>query len=135
LEPDCWFMERAGMAGGTRRVALELWGGALPDRPPAELVRELYRAENDGKPEPSGSQDMIGLIYPGISRLDYDARHEDGYFPVHIESCRDPVWFSAGSLMVALAASRFNGNRTRMASASSFRRSIIRRLTMRLRSR
>jgi hypothetical protein len=72
-------------------VALELWGGVLPERPPEELVRELYKAENDGNPEPSGSQDMIGLIYLGVSRLDYDARHEGGLFPVHIESTRDPA--------------------------------------------
>ena len=38
------------------------------------------------QPEPSGSQDMIGLIYPGVSRLDYGAAHEGGYFPAHIES-------------------------------------------------
>jgi hypothetical protein len=91
LEPDRWFMERAGMASGTRRVALELWDGVLPKRTPEELVRELYKAENDGNPEPSGSQDMIGLIYPGVSRLDYDARHEGGFFPAHVESTCDPV--------------------------------------------
>jgi hypothetical protein len=86
LEADCWFMDRAGMASGTRKVALRLWNGALPDRPREELVRELYRAENGECAEPSGSQDMIGLIYPGVSRLDYDAVHEGGYFPVRIES-------------------------------------------------
>ncbi len=86
LEPDRWFMDRAGIASGTRKVALRIWNGALPDRPREDLVRELYQAENDGRPEPSGSQDMIGLIYPGVSRLDYDAAHEGGYFPVHIES-------------------------------------------------
>ena len=32
-------------------------------------------------------QDMIGLIHPGISRLDYDATHEGGIFPRHIERC------------------------------------------------
>ena len=86
LEPDCWYMERAGMATGTRNVALHRWPDGLPDRPPAELVRELYDAENRGKAEPSGSQDMIGLIYPGISRLDYDFQHAGGVFPCHIES-------------------------------------------------
>ena len=89
LEPDCWFMNRAGIASGTRNIALRLWEGALPDRPRDELVRELYRVENEGKDEPSGSQDMIGLIYPGVNRLDYDAAHEGGYFPVHIESTCD----------------------------------------------
>jgi hypothetical protein len=33
---------------------------------------------------------MVGIIYPGISRLDYDSNFECGYFPVHIESNTDP---------------------------------------------
>ncbi len=41
--------------------------------------------------EPSGSQDMCGLIYPGISRLDYDVSVEGGWFPAHVESTCDPV--------------------------------------------
>jgi hypothetical protein len=72
-------------------VASELWSDTLPDRNPLELVRELYAAENDGRPEPSGSQDMIGLIYPGINRLDYDFGCEGGFFPLHIESNNDPA--------------------------------------------
>jgi hypothetical protein len=90
LEPTVHFMERAGMATGTRRVAIRLWNGRLADRDPTDLVRELYAAENDDQAEPSGSQDMIGLIYPGISRLDYDPQHEGGLFPSHIESTSDP---------------------------------------------
>ena len=90
VEPVIWFMDRCGMAGSTRRIATKLWNGALPERSPAELVRELYAAENAGRDEPSGSQDMAGLIYPGISRLDYDASVEGGVFPAHVESIRDP---------------------------------------------
>ena len=90
LAPVVRFMDRCGMATGTRKVAMKLWNGTLPEREPAALTRELYAAENNDKPEPSGSQDMIGLIYPGISRLDYDADFEGGYFPVHIESTCDP---------------------------------------------
>lgn len=88
--PDRWFMDRSGIASGTRKIATAIWNGQLPDRPYGELVRELYRAENEGKPDPSGSQDMIGLIYPGVSRLDYDFAVEEGYFPAHIESNCDP---------------------------------------------
>jgi hypothetical protein len=91
LEPNLWFMDRCGMASGTRKVALKLWGGELPDRDPAALVKELYQVENEGKPEPSGSQDMIGLIYPGVCRLDYTPKVEGGYFPAHIESNCDPA--------------------------------------------
>lgn len=91
LEPTFRFMDRAGMATGTRYVALRLWNGRLPDRDPAELVKELYAEENRDKPEPSGSQDMIGLIYPGVCRLDFDFEHEGGIFPCHIESNNDPA--------------------------------------------
>jgi hypothetical protein len=67
-----------------------LWDRRLPNRNLAQLVKELYAAENRGRTEPSGSQDMIGLIYPGVSRLDFDASFEGGIFPRHIESNNDP---------------------------------------------
>ncbi len=86
LEPTFRVMDRAGCASGTRDVATRLWRGRLPDRPREELVRELYEAENQGKAEPSGSQDMIGLVYPGINRLDYDFAANGGVFPSHIET-------------------------------------------------
>lgn len=88
IEPDFRPMDRSGIASGTRAIAMKLWKGRIPNRPLDQLVRELYAAENEGKAEPSGSQDMIGLIYPGVSRLDYDFHVEGGVFPVHIESCK-----------------------------------------------
>jgi len=89
LEPTFRVMDRAGCASGTRAVAMRLWRGRLPNRPADELVRELYQAENKGRADPSGSQDMIGLVYPGISRLDYDYAVDGGVFPAHIESLND----------------------------------------------
>ncbi|HSV72980.1 MAG TPA: hypothetical protein VLH79_04410 [Chthonomonadales bacterium] len=91
LRPCLRYMDRAGLAAGTRRIARALWDGAVPAGEPSALVRELYAAENTGKAEPSGSQDMIGLIYPGISRLDYRADHESGLFPAHIETENRPA--------------------------------------------
>jgi hypothetical protein len=91
LEPLVRYMDRSGFATGTRAVAQRLWGETIPsDRPPPDLVRELYAAENEGVAAPSGSQDMCGLVYPGISRLDYDASVDGGWFPAHVESTRDP---------------------------------------------
>jgi len=90
LEPSFRFMDRCGMGTSTRNVARQLWGNQLPAGNPAKLVRQLYQAENLGKTEPSGSQDMAGLIYPGINRLDFDSNFEGGIFPVHVESCQDP---------------------------------------------
>lgn len=90
IEPDFRPMDRSGIASGTRAVAMRIWRGKLPGRAPEALVRELYKAENKGKAEPSGSQDMIGLVYPGINRLDYSFKIQGGIFPLHIESCNSP---------------------------------------------
>ena len=105
IEPDFRPMDRSGLASGTRVVAMKLWKGKLPQRPLDELVRELYAAENKGKAEPSGSQDMIGLIYPGINRLDYDFNINGGVFPSHIESCNRPrvaQWLSRVLHLIAV---------------------------------
>jgi hypothetical protein len=87
IEPNFRPMDRSGIASGTRHIAMRIWKGKLPDRSPADLARELYEVENKGKAEPSGSQDMIGLVYPGVNRLDYDFKIHGGVFPSHIESC------------------------------------------------
>jgi len=91
LQPTMRFMNRCGMGTSTRKLASQIWNGSIPNRTPDELIRELYSAENNGKEEPSGSQDMAGLIYPGVIRLDYDFHHAGGYFPVYIESNSDPI--------------------------------------------
>ncbi|HSV92433.1 MAG TPA: hypothetical protein VLH81_05135 [Desulfobacterales bacterium] len=89
LEPTTRFMDRCGMAAGTRAAARRLWGDLLPTGDPGQLVRDLYAAENEGVAEPSGSQDMCGIVYPGVSRLDYDAAIDAGRFPCHVESSCD----------------------------------------------
>ena len=89
VEPAFPWMDRCGIASSTRRIALQRWG-CLLKADPEKLVAELYQAENKDKTDPSGSQDMIGLIYPGICRLDYDIKVKSGFFPSHIESNNDP---------------------------------------------
>lgn len=98
VEPEFAWMNRAGICSSTRSVALEMWNGTVPERDRAELVRELYNEENKDKADPSGSQDMIGLLYPGINRLDYSISYQGGVFPQHIESCTDievAAWLSS----------------------------------------
>jgi hypothetical protein len=49
---------------------------------------------------------MIGMLYPGVNRLDYDVAHERGVFPVHIESNTDPIvarWLENVIYMVPIA--------------------------------
>jgi len=106
VEPEYRFMDFAGMATSTRKVAARLWGERLPARPPSELVRELYAEENRGKADPSGSQDMVGLVYPGIVRMDFDASCEGGVFPVAIESCEDDgvaIWLERSLKILPVA--------------------------------
>ena len=106
LEPTCPFMDRCGMGTSTRKVMMRIWNGHIPEGDPENLVREAYIAENENRASPSGSQDMAGIIYPGINRLDYDFRHEGGYFPAHVKSNRDPkvaAWLEEHIYMVPIA--------------------------------
>ena len=49
IEPNFRPMDRSGIASGTRAIAMKIWKGRLPDRPPKKLARELYKIENKGK--------------------------------------------------------------------------------------
>jgi hypothetical protein len=89
VHPDFRFMDYCGIGTSTRKVAERIWGSRIPERPRQDLVRELYEAENEGAAAPSGSQDMVGLVYPGVTRIDYDFRCEGGVFPSHVESNTD----------------------------------------------
>jgi hypothetical protein len=100
------FLDRCGMATSTRAAAGRLWGHHLPGGEPEALVQELYAAENRDRADPSGSQDMIGLIYPGVSRLDYRADHQGGVFPVRVVSSRDPAvarWLEENLAVIPVA--------------------------------
>ncbi len=87
IHPTVEFQDRSGMATSSRKVALELWGGRIPEGDPVRMAKLLFGAENPpGAAYVSGSQDHIGLLVPGISRLYYAGK----YWPDEIESSRDP---------------------------------------------
>ena len=100
--PTIDFYDRAGMATSSRHVALELWGGRIPDGDPVRNARMLFGAENlPDKTYVSGSQDHLGLLCPGINRLYYDG----GYWPAKIDSTVDPEvcdWLSSVLYLVPL---------------------------------
>jgi cytidyltransferase-like protein len=84
--PTIDFNDRSGMASSSRNLANELWSGNIPNGDPLRNARLLFGAENPpGSEYVSGSQDQIGLLVPGISRLDYDG----AYWPEHIENTTD----------------------------------------------
>jgi cytidyltransferase-like protein len=85
--PTIEFNGRAGMATSSRKVALELWQGKIPEGDPISNAKLLFGAENPpGSKYVSGSQDQIGLLVPGINRLYYEGK----YWPSDIKNCLDP---------------------------------------------
>ena len=86
IEPQNEFNHRSGMASSTRNKAIEIWGHRLPDENHEKLSKILFSFENPpGKKEISGSQDSIGIVFPGLNRLNYDG----SYWPESIDSCHD----------------------------------------------
>ena len=84
LEPTVEFNERSGMASSTRRKAVELWKTDVPGGDREQLARVLFTYDNPpGTEVISGSQDSIGIVFPGLNRLNYDG----SYWPESIESC------------------------------------------------
>ena len=86
VEPTMEFNERSGMASSSRRRAIELWQTDLPGGDREKTARMLFSYENPpGTKEFSGSQDSIGIVYPGLNRLDYSGE----YWPNKITSVDD----------------------------------------------
>ena len=91
IEPTHDFNDRSGMSSSTRKKAVALWRTHLPDGDREQLAKVLFGFENPpGTTEVSGSQDSIGIVFPGVNRLHY----EGGYWPTHIESVNDEAVLS-----------------------------------------
>jgi cytidyltransferase-like protein len=72
LEPIIEFNERSGMASSSRRRAVELWQTEIPEGDRTKLAKVLFAFENPpGTKVFAGSQDSIGIVFPGLNRLDY----------------------------------------------------------------
>jgi cytidyltransferase-like protein len=85
--PTMDFNDRSGLATSSRNVGIQLWGDRYPDGNHEQNAKLLFGAENPpGKKYISGSQDHIGLLYPGINRLYYNG----DYWPETIDSTVDP---------------------------------------------
>ena len=86
IEPTHEFNNRSGMASSTRNKAIELWRTALPQGNKEQVAKVLFSYENPpGTTEVAGSQDAIGIVYPGLNKLEYNT----AYWPYAIESVED----------------------------------------------
>ena len=106
IEPDYEFNDRSGMSTSTRKKAIEIWQTDIPNGDLEKLAKTLFCFENPpGKTEISGSQDSLGIVLPGLNKLDYD----DDYWPYHITSIHDEDilnWIENHLYLVALSPRR-----------------------------
>lgn len=88
VEPTMAFNDRSGMSSSTRKAAIELWKTQIPDGNRALLAKTLFCYENPpGTKDIAGSQDAIGLVYPGLNRIVYGEL--GSYWPNQIETVLD----------------------------------------------
>ena len=86
IEPTHVFNNRSGMASSTRKAAQALWKYDLPLGDRELLAKQLFCFENPpGTKEIAGSQDAIGLVFPGLNKLHYCG----DYWPESIDSQHD----------------------------------------------
>ncbi len=86
IEPTLEFNDRSGMASSTRKRAVELWKTAIPPGDREQLAKILFTYDNPpGTETVSGSQDALGIVMPGLNKLNYDGE----YWPVSIEHVHD----------------------------------------------
>lgn len=85
VEPTHEFNSRSGMSSSTRKAAIELWKTQIPDGNREVLAKTLFCYENPpGTTEIAGSQDAIGLVYPGLNGIFYG--ETNSYWPSKIET-------------------------------------------------
>lgn len=78
IEPDYEFNDRSGMATSSRKKAIEMWQTDIPTGDKEKLAKTLFCFENPpGTETISGSQDSLGIVYPGLSKFDYN----NNYWP------------------------------------------------------
>ena len=86
IEPEVNFNGRSGMSTSSRNAAIEMWQTDIPQGDPETLAKMVFRYENPpGCPYVSGSQDAIGIVYPGLNKLHYN----NNYWPEKITSVHD----------------------------------------------
>ncbi len=87
IEPEIEFNDRSGMSSSTRAKAIELWQTDIPEGDKEKLAKTLFCYENPpGTKYVSGSQDSIGIVFPGVNKLDYP---QGDYWPERITSVTD----------------------------------------------
>ena len=103
IEPEFEFNDRSGMATSTRRKAIDLWQNDVPKIDREQMAKILFSYENPpGNNYISGSQDAIGIVMPGLNKIDYQSGE---YWPVKIQNKLEPetiAWLEDHIRLIAL---------------------------------
>jgi cytidyltransferase-like protein len=125
IEPTLEFNERSGMASSTRRAAIDLWGPKIPPGNYEKLAKILFCYDNPpGTKIISGSQDAIGLVFPGLANAHYNG----DYWPMKIEHVLDEslLRFVENSIYLVSLGPRFSDYD--VLSGTSFNRELAKNL-------
>ncbi|MDR3219521.1 MAG: adenylyltransferase/cytidyltransferase family protein [Dysgonamonadaceae bacterium] len=108
IEPDYDFNDRSGMSTSSRKKAIELWQVDIPIGDREKLAKTLFCFENPpGTQYVSGSQDSLGIVLPGLNRLDYNG----DFWPSQIENVLDNdllTWIESHIWLISLYPRREN---------------------------
>jgi galactokinase/mevalonate kinase-like predicted kinase len=88
IHPDYQFNDRSGMSSSTRKKAIQLWQTDIPEGNKELLAKTLFSFENPpGTKVISGSQDSIGIVFPGVNKINYS---KGNFWPDSIEPETNP---------------------------------------------
>lgn len=88
IHPDYQFNDRSGMSSSTRKKAIQLWKTDIPEGDKELLAKTLFSFENPpGTKIISGSQDSIGIVFPGVNKINYS---KGNFWPGSIEPETNP---------------------------------------------
>ena len=92
------------MASSTRKKAIDLWQTDIPEGDPEKLAKTLFCVENPpGTNYISGSQDSVGIVFPGVNHILYPAGN---YWPEKITSQTDEqtlIWIEQHLYLINLS--------------------------------
>ena len=104
------FESRSGLASSSRDVAKKLWPAGVPLVNLEGNSKLLFDAENTPEKQYiSGAEDHIGILYPGVTRTQYNG----SYWPEEIENTQDPslvTWLESVIKLIPISSRKDNFN-------------------------
>lgn len=108
IQPTPELSEQSGRASSTQRSAADLWGPQILAGDREKLAKMIFCTDNPpGTQEISGSQDSVGIVFPGLAK----AYYEGSYWPTRFDRLVDELTlqFVERSLYLVTLGPRHSG--------------------------